>query len=723
MRKQEMKRLMPGEVYHRRKSAQNIVVIGPTGSGKSTMIYALVNNKIVKFILVGVGKKNQTTIIPCNFMFDERIDKDEHFALHIKGKEYSFKVIHNKVMEVVAKLYVSNGYDVDETVEALTEGALMEVWEPKGAEYHLGRVSSDIPVDELKRIVECALQIIDGAEESFKVRVNKLKKEPDKRTVGIDEVRSIVMEEMWNGIPQEVKEEYQSWLAEIGEIVKHKLAVCIGTNGQVGEVGEYSVEKGDVLPFGGDMLQHVFDPYEPYSLIVEDITMVCKPRKELIEMFDDKIPLRFCLRDTMGLNQVSMDSNSMKDALDIALNCSPDSIMLLMSLEERNDVILNCCQAVSSKIGKAKKLDIPVNVIFTKADLAISTAINRADRETVELMQADYNKHVLDAVSALEKDVEGYLALFEEENATWLSIRYLEEQIDPIQVALKAMNSPFVEKFKKAGLYNEINDILYKTQLKILPKGITSPLFVTVNNTKLPAIDIVVNKDVLNREFSAIQKILVEDKATVNGYQIIDNRRIHGRSVVRYVENLQIGLGYTTNAYVYGNFSINMKGMLKMVLESNMPKFLTLYENAAIKTLAKNIEEVELDKVIEELDRNEELTKYAFIDMNPALVEKLSIKERKLQKLHLIFRNYFASSDKYYMVMDKVAYNISYGNLIVRERVDSIYFNPILTYDETIRSIQKWFKDFFGSEVFMDVLAYEIGKAMTGLINKMFVII
>ena len=107
------------------------------------------------------------------------------------------------------------------------------------------------------------------------------------------------MEEMWNGIPQEVKEEYQSWLAEIGEIVKHKLAVCIGTNGQVGEVGEYSVEKGDVLPFGGDMLQHVFDPYEPYSLIVEDITMVCKPRKELIEMFDDKIPLRFCLRDTM----------------------------------------------------------------------------------------------------------------------------------------------------------------------------------------------------------------------------------------------------------------------------------------------------------------------------------------------------------------------------------------------------------------------------------------
>ena len=108
MRKQEMTKLMPREVFRRMKSAQNIVVIGPTGAGKSTMIYALVNNKIVKFILVGVGKKNQTTIIPCNFMFDERLMKDEYFAICIKGKKYSFKLIHNKIMEMLAKLYVSN---------------------------------------------------------------------------------------------------------------------------------------------------------------------------------------------------------------------------------------------------------------------------------------------------------------------------------------------------------------------------------------------------------------------------------------------------------------------------------------------------------------------------------------------------------------------------------------------------------------------------------------
>ena len=73
---------------------------------------------------------------------------------------------------------------------------------------------SEISVDGLKDIVKCALQIIDEAEDSFKARVNKLKKEPDKRTVGIDEVRSIVMEDMWNDIPLELKEKYQRWLEE-----------------------------------------------------------------------------------------------------------------------------------------------------------------------------------------------------------------------------------------------------------------------------------------------------------------------------------------------------------------------------------------------------------------------------------------------------------------------------------------------------------------------------
>ena len=129
--------------------------------------------------------------------------------------------------------------------------------------------------------------------------------------------------------------------------------------------------------------------------------------------------------------------------------------------------------------------------------------------------------------------------------------------------------------------------------------------------------------------------------------------------------------------------------MLKKVLESNIPQFLTLYENAAIKTLADNIDEMEIDNLIAELDRNGELAKRAFTDVNPALVDGFSSKEKKLQKLHVIFRQYFTSSDKYFMVLDKVAFNLSYGNNVIRKMVDSIYRDPAITYDETIRKMQR----------------------------------
>lgn len=723
MRKQEIARLMPREAHKRIKTAQSIVVIGPTSSGKSTLIYALVNHQIIKFILVGVGDKCQTTIIPCNFLFDERIEKGEFFSIQIRTKVFSPKQIHIKVVEILAKQFALCGYEAEETISSIDGEVMLGILEPADAEYHLGKIVNEISIEDFKNIVNKALTIIENSKEPFYNRVKKKKKEPDKRKVSIDEIRCIIMEDMWNELPEPIREEYQNWLNLIGEKITQRLNTCLGENSGVESINEFSVVEDDILPYGGMVLQSLFDPYEPYSLIVEEMTMACRPRDELIDMFYDKIPLRFCLRDTMGLNQINMDNNSVKDALDIALNCSPDSILLLMNLEERDDVIENCCEAINSKIGKAQRLDVPVHVIFTKADRVLSNIINKADRETVELTQADYTEHIEAAINIMENSIEGYLSHLMESSATWLSIRYLEEKIDPIQCALKEVASPLIEKFTRKGLYRKIDEILKETQMRILPKGVTSPLYVTVKDTGLPAVKIKIDPIVLSKEFNQIQEVLTKDKAVVNGYQITDTRRIHGRSVVRYYENLQIGLGYTTNAYVYGNFSINMKGMLKKVLENNIPDFLTLYQSEVIKTLADNMDDTELDKVIAELDENEQITQFAFADINPAIFDDLPLKVKKIQKLHLIFRHYFGSSDKFYMVIDRVAFNLSYGNNAIKKMTDAIYNKPFITYDETIRLMQQNFKKQYGSPNFADVLAAEMSSAMTELVNKMFIII
>lgn len=723
MKKQEIARLMPNEAHKRIKTAQSIVVIGPTSSGKSTLIYALVNYKLIKFILVGIGDKCQTTIIPCNFLFDERIEKNEYFSIQIKCKPFSTKLVHLNVIEMLAKQFVINGYDAEETLYAIDSGIFEEVLEPTEATYHLGKIAKDISLKQFKRVVHELLVHIQNAEDSFLNRVKEKKKEPDKRKVSIDEIRNIVMEDMWSELEPALLEPYQKWLDDIGECIRKRLCACMGHIEDIEKVYEYSVEENDVLEYGGEILRKLFDPYEPYSLIVEDMTMACRPRQELIDMFDKRIPLRFCLRDTMGLTQVRADNNSIKDALDIALNCSPDSILLLMNLEERDQVIIDCCEAINSKIGKAKKLDIPINVIFTKADRIIGNLINKAYRDTVELTQQDYDNNIVAAIRNMEEKIDGYLSYLEQDRATWLSIRYLEESIDPIQKALKILGDERVGKFQRIGLYSELNDILMDTQRRILPAGMNTPLFVTVKDTSLPAVDIVVSANAIQDEFNQIQQSLTSDKAIVNGYQITDTRRIHGRSVIRFYENLQIGLGYTTNAFVYGNFSINMKGMLKKVLKKSIPEFMSLYECEAVKTLADNMDEVELDRVIEELDANDKITELAFADINPAVFDGLPSKIRKLQKLHLIFRHYFATSEKYNMVIDKVAFNLSYGNTDIRNMVDTKFNEPFITYDQTIREMQKNFLKYYSSDKFEKLLSKELGNAMTELVNKMFITI
>jgi hypothetical protein len=75
------------------------------------------------------------------------------------------------------------------------------------------------------------------------------------------------------------------------------------------------------------------------------------------------------------------------------------------------------------------------------------------------------------------------------------------------------------------------------------------------------------------------------------------------------------------------------------------------------------------------------------------------------------------------MVMDRVAFNLSYGNPAIKRITDTVYNKPFITYDETIRLMQKTFLQIYSSKDFADIVADEISCAMTELVNKMFVII
>ena len=106
---------------------------------------------------------------------------------------------------------------------------------------------------------------------------------------------------------------------------------------------------------------------------------------------------------------------------------------------------------------------------------------------------------------------------------------------------------------------------------------------------------------------------------------------------------------------------------------------------------------------------------------NPSILESLSDKAIQDQIVYYVFKSYFKEPYGYYRIIDKVAYNLSYGNEIIKEKLVDEY-NSYYDYDISMRKLQEKFKEIFESDEFREILADELGKGMTELVNKMIIV-
>lgn len=174
----------------RRSSAPQLVVVAPSGSGKSTLIYLLLNHKIIPYMRIGIGEKSQTTIIPCEFCFDERIEDEETFAIQIIMKDFAAKDIHMSIITVLMDLFAKNDCDVDETIEAFDEKVFSQVLEPGKAHYHLGQIKNKISLEEIKDILGGVLRYMD--DNDFNVKVIQRRDKLKSKKVKLSEVREMI---------------------------------------------------------------------------------------------------------------------------------------------------------------------------------------------------------------------------------------------------------------------------------------------------------------------------------------------------------------------------------------------------------------------------------------------------------------------------------------------------------------------------------------------------
>ncbi|MDR1549514.1 MAG: hypothetical protein LBT06_13130 [Hungatella sp.] len=603
--------------------------------------------------------------------------------MRIKRKTFASKMINNEILASIAKLFYSSRENAEDTVDEMDEDWFHKILEPKEALYHLGYMEDKISREAL---IEAILPILKEIEkdEKFQTRIDERKNNVKAKK---KEVYSDIFVEMWNMLisqNEDIGEAYDKWLQGIGTLIEEELNSLMPASDN--ETVDFSVQKGDVLPYGGEILERIFDAKEPISLVVEEVTMTSKPSKELIDICGrKKIPLRFCLRDTMGLTQAAIDYNSMKDALEIALNCNPDNILLMINLEDREDVIKPCCEAITKKIAVMNERRIPLNIFFSKADQTVESFIDKIPRNNKVLSQKDYDDNVQAAIESVDAKIKDYVVNMPPVKYQWGSLRFKEQGIDPVQTSL-ASDADLQNHFNPNGLYQYIKDMVNEAQQSLLPSGYKNLVVLNVKDPSEPACKVVFDKECAESKLREIQQYLGTEKSVINGYLIKEEYPVHWRSVQTYYSRLQQGLGHTTRANVYANFSINMKGVILRSLLRTYPDINSLCD----KTLKINTENVSDDS--------------------------------KAQISEMIANGSAATimGNRYLSVLDVAAFRLSYTNEEVRKLIDEIYYAPI-SYDESMKRMQKKYQEFFLSERFTEILVNELESAMTLVLNKSFI--
>ena len=696
----------------RKSSAPKLVVVAPSGSGKSTLIYLLMNHRLIPYMKIGIGEKSQTTIIPCEFCFNERITDDETFAIQIIKKDYASKDIHMAVLTVLMDLFGRNDCDTEDTIEAFDEKVLDQILEPEEAHYHLNQIKDDISLEELLDALTPILDYI--VDNDFKAKVKKRRDELKSKKIRLPEVREMIFEEMFEEMPEDIKADYVEWLNKIGDRINEILNNEVGSDMLEGKMLQYSLDDDNN---GTHILEVLFDPFAPFSLVIDHISVACRPRQELIDIAQEKspeLPFRFCIRDTMGLTQKGIDAASTKGALEAALNCKADTILFLLSLDERDDTLSECCKALVEKkdeLMKKSHLDTSVYVLFTKADRKVENLINKRNTGDLYIDENTYRENIQSVLAELESMVHSYADMLPQEEVGWLSMRYLKDSY-----VLKALEGDERKhNFEPEGLFEKIVDYSMKTLRGTLPTGVKNPLFVTAIEPDKPAVQVVVDPEKIKAEIESMQHNLCDETDIVNGYVISDKTpRLHGRSVYSYWNNLIIGLGHTTKASVYGNFSINMKGLLKRMLGNAFASFAKFDDNCAVKFTADNLDDDVLMDVLKTLFGSDDIE----AGLNPALGEK----NIALQRLYEFYVAYFMDESRFASLIDRVAYDLSYGNPELKQYLTNIY-NNTPSYDGAMRKLQISFKSFFGSDDFTRIFVTELNQVMTEMVNKAFIII
>lgn len=516
------------------EQGSGVPTVAVVGSSREQLCF--LGNLVNSFVAGSIVHSEKNCLsIPVSILLDGRLRRGDEFAVEINTKPFAAKTIHAEVLKVLTRLFCHKRYKAEDIVSEVTEQEFHQILKSNDGSYSLEKVADQISIEEFKEAISQSMKEMEEAKFSFEEQVNSKRKIAKKKAGQLQTavLREIVFDEMWSELKPEVTRQYYAWLDRIEDTVREHFSNLAG--------GVFIPERGSVTCGSSSALSALFDASQPFNLVVESFTIVCRPRKELQKVGTFHACFKFA---------PTPKEETMFSGFNFACNSNSDRILFLLNLEEWTK------SGIPDNFWKRVRVEQPVSMILTGAKEMVDDFVNKYAEDFIMVQQEDYDRWIEEAIGRVEEvaaKCKNVLPATTE--VTWNSLRFFVEQIDPVQKAVRKWNQSKLGHFTPEGFYKEVCNLVQDTQRSLYFEKLSQ-----VKSTGLS-----VNLEG-SRIVGEIVEVLTRDKAIVNRYLLKNVSGVKSQDVITYYERLQRGQGYTCD-----EFSLNMKGVVRSVLRKAIP--------------------------------------------------------------------------------------------------------------------------------------------------------
>ncbi|MCM3130158.1 MULTISPECIES: GTPase domain-containing protein [unclassified Paenibacillus] len=565
------------ELLFKQASAPVIAIAGPSGSTKSTTLAEILVDEYKKLLSQNIGSK-QTSLFDTLLMLNSEIG-DGKVILQIKTKSTDKITFKHQIEQAFGAYLYANRDDLDDLV--FDETIIKQVLDPTNRAYHFyehivqqaGEVlSGGNPCPTVQQLQEVLFKLYKQISPDFLDRVRQREKES--KTITPRPRKELLYQlEISSQLEQHptLMENYYDWFDQLHDYVMSQIkSICkeveSGTYIFVGEVTQNEVH---------DLVKKAYNKQSPYSIAVEQFAFMVKPSTEFSKLYEEtyrehqyenKI-LRLNILDTPGLTQVSEDKSDIQDALERVLNMNFNALMFLCgSSRSTTEFMISQELLISSK----KRLDKrPLSFVRTKADTVIDSALREKSRSITGSGQLTPDFIAQEAEAAYQVLIDEVAIDNEIFAKVGITPSIAGRHVDFICMELDRLgiiNDHLSKKITTDKLYRLLIDLSLTVHNMYSPAPKDGVKYcVQSEQADQPAMQINMNGYMNKITDQFAQKMVQLNERHKNSYlnYIETKYAFHGRSVSTYVWKHRNGIGHTTNANVYENFSLHICSMIE----------------------------------------------------------------------------------------------------------------------------------------------------------------